>query len=145
MMKQQLEKLNDQKARTVGKARKQEFEKEIRKLRKGFHSDHFEDSDFAYCWEVSYPLLAKQLQDGPALSDPSAPLSYMELTSYSTWFAMYPQKQFGKEYTTQNREFPMRVKGEREDIETGFQRFFEKRERLRAIRQKAINLQKRIQ
>jgi len=44
------------------------------------------------------------------------PLSFTELCSFNTWFAMYPEKLAGIEYVTTSREFPIMVKGTKEDI-----------------------------
>ncbi|HEY4789116.1 MAG TPA: hypothetical protein VIH57_23870 [Bacteroidales bacterium] len=44
------------------------------------------------------------------------PLSFTELCSFNTWFAMYPERIAGVEYVTTSREFPIMVKGTREDI-----------------------------
>jgi hypothetical protein len=44
------------------------------------------------------------------------PLSFTELCSFNTWFAMRPGKVAGTEYVTTSREFPIMVKGTREDI-----------------------------
>lgn len=43
-------------------------------------------------------------------------LDFFELTRYNTWFALYPKKIAGKEYVTSSNEFPISVKGKREDI-----------------------------
>lgn len=45
------------------------------------------------------------------------PLSFMELTRFNNWFALYPEKVAGKEVITTSREFPITIKGTREDIE----------------------------
>ena len=44
------------------------------------------------------------------------PLSFMEQCSFNTWFAMHPEKVAGVEYVTTSREFPIMVKGTKEDI-----------------------------
>jgi len=44
------------------------------------------------------------------------PLSFTELCSFNTWFAMHPEKVAGVEYVTTSREFPIMVKGTKEDI-----------------------------
>jgi hypothetical protein len=43
-------------------------------------------------------------------------LSFTGLCSFNTWFAMHPEKVAGVEYVTTSREFPIMVKGTREDI-----------------------------
>jgi|GEM_PF-2206843 len=45
------------------------------------------------------------------------PLTLTELTSYSTWFAMHPEKIAGKEEVTTSLHFPITIKGNREQIE----------------------------
>ncbi len=43
-------------------------------------------------------------------------LSFIELCSFNTWFAIHPEKIAGVEYVTTSREFPIMVKGTKEDI-----------------------------
>lgn len=47
---------------------------------------------------------------------PGDPLSFTELTSYSTWFAMHPEKVAGKEIVTTSFHFPLEIEGTKEDI-----------------------------
>jgi hypothetical protein len=49
-------------------------------------------------------------------SNLNKPLSFTELTAFNTWFAMYPEKIAGKELLTSSREFPITIKGTKEDI-----------------------------
>lgn len=44
------------------------------------------------------------------------PLTISELTRFNTWFAMHPEKVCGKEIVTTSIEFPITIKGSREDI-----------------------------
>jgi len=44
------------------------------------------------------------------------PLSFEEITSFSTWFTMHPEKIAGKEITTSSQIFPIKVQGNKEDI-----------------------------
>ena len=44
------------------------------------------------------------------------PLSFLEQCSFNTWFAMHPEKVAGTEVVTTSREFPITVKGTKEDI-----------------------------
>jgi len=44
------------------------------------------------------------------------PLSFTELCSFNTWFAKYPEKLAGIECVTTSREFPIMVKGTKEEI-----------------------------
>ena len=43
-------------------------------------------------------------------------LTFSELTRFNTWFAMHPEKVCGKEFITTSIEFPITIKGSREDI-----------------------------
>jgi len=47
---------------------------------------------------------------------PDTPLSFTELTSFNTWFAMHPEKVAGKEYATTSVHFPIMLKGTQENI-----------------------------
>lgn len=47
---------------------------------------------------------------------PVGPLSFTELSSFNTWFAMYPEKVAGEETITSSRDFPITVTGTKEDI-----------------------------
>jgi hypothetical protein len=44
------------------------------------------------------------------------PLTFTEITSFNTWFVMHPEKICGKETVTTSREFPVTVKGTKDDI-----------------------------
>ncbi|WPP48925.1 SNF2-related protein [Catalinimonas niigatensis] len=44
------------------------------------------------------------------------PLNFEEKASYSTWFAMHPEKQLGEEKVTSSFHFPLVIKGKKEDI-----------------------------
>jgi len=44
------------------------------------------------------------------------PLTFTELCSFNTWFAMHPEKIAGKELLTTSREFPIGIKGTKEDV-----------------------------
>ena len=43
-------------------------------------------------------------------------LSFTEITSFNTWFIMHPEKIAGQEFLTTSREFPITIKGTKEDI-----------------------------
>jgi len=47
---------------------------------------------------------------------PGDPLSFTELTSYSTWFSMHPEKVAGKEIVTTSFHFPLEIEGKKEDV-----------------------------
>ena len=44
------------------------------------------------------------------------PLTFTEITTFNTWFAMHPEKVAGTQHITTSREFPISIKGSREDI-----------------------------
>jgi hypothetical protein len=44
------------------------------------------------------------------------PLSFSEIASFNTWFTLHPEKICGKEVVTTSREFPVTVKGTKEEI-----------------------------
>lgn len=58
----------------------------------------------------------KGLKDHPALD-------FMELTRYNTWFALHPEKVCGKEFVTTSRNFPVSIKGTKEDIINAVHKF----------------------
>lgn len=45
-----------------------------------------------------------------------SPLSFTELSSFNTWFAIYPEKVAGEETITTSRDFPVTVRGTKEDV-----------------------------
>lgn len=47
----------------------------------------------------------------------NAPLSFTELCSFNTWFAVHPEKVAGIESVTASINFPVTIKGTRDDIE----------------------------
>jgi len=44
------------------------------------------------------------------------PLSFSEITRFNTWYEMYPEKVAGNEIVTTSREFPVSIKGTKQDI-----------------------------
>lgn len=46
-----------------------------------------------------------------------APLTFTELCSFNTWFALHPEKVAGTEAVTTSINFPITIKGTKEDIE----------------------------
>ena len=44
------------------------------------------------------------------------PLSFTEICSFNTWFAIHPEKVAGVEIVTTSREFPIMIMGTKEDI-----------------------------
>jgi hypothetical protein len=60
-------------------------------------------------------LIAEQSQTRSAQEN-EPPLSFTELCSFNNWFAMHPEKIAGIEYVTTSREFPLMIKGTKEEI-----------------------------
>jgi hypothetical protein len=58
--------------------------------------------------------------------DEIEPLAFLEAASLNTWFYMHPDKVCGKEIMTSSREFPLTIKGTREDCERVFTQYFGK-------------------
>ena len=56
----------------------------------------------------------RQVQASRAFSD--VPLDFLELTRFNSWFALHPEKVAGKEVVSTSREFPITIKGTKEDI-----------------------------
>lgn len=52
----------------------------------------------------------------------SEKLSFEQLTSFSTWFAMHPEKVCGEEVATTSYFFPVKIKGNRADVERVIER-----------------------
>jgi hypothetical protein len=44
------------------------------------------------------------------------PLNFLELCSFNTWFNLHPEKVAGTEIITSSREFPISIKGTKQDI-----------------------------
>ncbi len=65
--------------------------------------------------EIEYNLSAKTAQFGVSQSE--TPLTFTELTTYSTWFFIHPEKIAGKETVVTSRDFPIKVKGSRKEVE----------------------------
>lgn len=49
------------------------------------------------------------------------PLSFIELCSFSTYFELHPEKVCGNEEFTSFRDFPVKIKGARKDVEQAIQ------------------------
>ena len=56
-------------------------------------------------------------------SDESKPLNLVEGMTLDTWFYQHPDKVCGREMLTSSREFPLTIKGTREDCEKVFEKF----------------------
>ena len=44
------------------------------------------------------------------------PLNFQELTRFNSWFALHPEKVAGREIISTSREFPITIKGTKDDI-----------------------------
>lgn len=55
--------------------------------------------------------------------DDAEPLDMVESMTLDTWFYQYPGKVCGKEVLTTSREFPLTIKGTREDCERVFEQY----------------------
>jgi len=55
-----------------------------------------------------------------------APLTFAELCSFNTWFAIHPEKVAGTEAVTTSINFPITIKGTKEDIERTISKGIEK-------------------
>lgn len=82
---------------------KKTFDRTIVQLRNGFVAD--KDSIKS---SIQYKLKEELLSDEP--------LSFQEITSYSTWFEMHPEKIAGVEYPGTGVMFPVLMKGGKEDV-----------------------------
>lgn len=51
------------------------------------------------------------------------PLDFTELTRFNTWFALHPEKVAGREVITTSRNFPISIKGTKEDVTNTIHRF----------------------
>lgn len=49
-------------------------------------------------------------------------LTFQEIASFNTWFTIHPDKVAGTQQITSSREFPITIKGSREDIERTIQK-----------------------
>lgn len=75
------------------------------------------------------------------LQSENTPLSFSEITRFNTWFLIHPEKVAGKEVVTTSREFPISIKGSKNDILSTINRTLqsssENNKRLRVARTKA--------
>ncbi len=72
-------------------------------LRNGVFSGKFNEDE----------LIRKKLAEKTFSKDA---LTFSEFTRFNTWFSMYPGKVCGKEIVTTSIEFPITIKGSKEDI-----------------------------
>ncbi len=59
---------------------------------------------------------AEQFRNKNFFQQSDEPLTFSEITRYNTWFEMYPEKIAGREEFTTSLNFPITVKGTKEDI-----------------------------
>ena len=71
------------------------------------------------------------------------PPTFTELCSFNTWFAMHPEKIAGTEYITTSREFPLIIKGTKEDIIKTIS-ITDNEKRIRIAKAKALAKHKRL-
>ena len=76
-------------------------EKRIRLLQNGFYPD-YQPSPMS--------------QSSQPFPENNHPLTFLELCSWDTWFAMHPEKVCGETVITTSRSFPLAVKASREDV-----------------------------
>ncbi len=76
-----------------------------------------------------------------------APLSFTELCSFNTWFAIHPEKVAGTELVTTSINFPITIKGTKEDIENTITKGLkeDKQKRIRIAQAKATAKLKLLQ
>ena len=69
-------------------------------LRNGVMADGYKEEDIvlAYLKQKDYS---------------NEPLSFTELCTFNTWFALYPEKVCGEQVITTSREFPITIKGDK--------------------------------
>jgi hypothetical protein len=53
---------------------------------------------------------------------PQTPLSFTELCTFNTWFALHPEKVCGIEKTTSSKEFPVTIQGDKSQIISAIQK-----------------------
>ncbi len=58
----------------------------------------------------------KLIADAIPTENTNLPLSFVEICSFDTWFAMHPEKIAGTEFVTTSREFPIMVRGTKDEI-----------------------------
>lgn len=66
--------------------------------------------------EKRYKKVFDQYQEARLKKGNNEPLTFSEITRFNIWFVMYPEKVVGKEIITTSREFPVSIKGSKEDI-----------------------------
>lgn len=72
----------------------------------------------------------------------SSPLGFTELMSFNTYFEKYPEKICGQQIISSSREFPVTVKGTREDVEAAINRTLNAKENIEMqLQAKALELE----
>ncbi len=92
------------------------LEKDIDLLRSGLILDRHRE--IADRYKIPDIRTLAFMENGSKEGDP---LTFAELTSFNTWFAMHPEKIAGKEEPTTSLAFPVTIKGTKEDIERAIQ------------------------
>lgn len=87
---------------------KETDDKRKRWLQYGFIPDEYEDEFEKECEETQKLYKSK---------DGEMPLTFTDMTTYSTWFAMHPEKVAGRIEGGSSLFFPVVVKGSRNDVE----------------------------
>lgn len=76
---------------------------------------------------------------------PTYPLAFEELSSYNTWFELHPKKIAGTEQPSTSRDFPLKIKGKREDVEHTIESGIQKtNSEMDALRKRAENLRRKF-
>lgn len=72
-------------------------------MRNGVFPENFKESEYVdiYMREHSYT---------------NEPLTFTELCTFNSWFTLHPEKVCGKQVITSSREFPLAIKGTKEQI-----------------------------
>lgn len=94
---------NNEWKQAANASEKKAIEFDLRLLRKGYLLKSYEEER----------LIHQEMRRGQYTNDP---LSFMELTKYNTYFAIYPKRIAGTYKTTSSLAFPLTVKGTKEDV-----------------------------
>ena len=69
-------------------------------------------------------------------SHDARPLTFLEICSWDTWFAMHPEKVCGEIVTTASRSFPLKVKANANDVIQTVTKGMEAAQRIRIAKAK---------
>lgn len=86
------------------------------------------------------PALKDLLEDGIFLTKntDNSPLTFVELVTLNTWFAMHPEKVCGDEFVSTSMNFPLQMKAPKEYVERKI------RESLKKFQQDKLSLQIKV-